>query len=256
VRSKMMLSVAALLATSFFGLSATKAANISVPNFSFESPAGPYPLQVSLIINNWTTNGPPDEKVDVQDGNGLQNSGIGLFQNLHPGLSGYATNADGSNLAYMFSGYTGDNTFKLHTLSQVLSTSFAANTQYTLTVGVSDAGSPPPTGDQMSIQLFYTTAANPGTPVILATKNVVQGTDSLSGTALTDFTATTLTLGQNGVDPAVGNAIGIIFTTTGAGNGEFNLDNVRVTATPEPGTLALVGLAAGAGLLRRRRATV
>jgi len=245
---KFLLSVA-VGGTCFFGLSASRAANVTVPNSSFESPAGPFPLQVSLTIDNWTTNGPPDELVNV--GAGPQNSGIGLFQNTNPGLSGFATNADGSNLVYMFSGYTGSDTNKLHTLSQVLSTTYAGNTAYTLTVGVSDAGSPPPTGDKLSLQLFYTAASDPTTPVILGTRNVVQGTDSLSATALTDYSVTV-----SGLDvPVLGRGIGILFTTTGAGGGEFNLDNVRLTAVPEPGTLALIGLGAAAVLVRRRRET-
>jgi hypothetical protein len=250
VRKTIMLSVAAVLATSCFGLATSKAADITVPNFSFESPAGPFAIQVSLTIDDWTTTGPPSEVVNV--GNGPQNSGVGIFQNSSPGSPGYATNADGTQMAYMFSG-SQDPTYNLHTLSQVLTTAFAANTQYTLTLGVSDAGGAPPPGDQLSLQLFYTTPAAPNTPVYLATTNVVQGTDSLSNTALTDYSATTPLLGQSGIDPAVGNDIGIIFTTTGVGGGEFNLDNVRLTATPEPGTLALLGLAAAPGLMRRRR---
>lgn len=244
-----MLGMAAAVATACFGLAGARANTITVPNYSFESPAGPFPLQVSLTIDDWTTTGPPSEVVDV--GNGPRNSGVGIFQNSNPGLAGYATNADGNQMAYMFSG-SQDPTYSLHTLSQVLSTPFAANTKYTLTVGISDAGSPPPPGDQLSLQLFYTTAANPNTPVIVGTANVVQGSSALSDTALTDYSATAA-LGQN--DAAIGNDIGIMFTTTGVGGGEFNLDDVRVDASPvpEPGAVALMSFAMGAVLMRRRR---
>jgi len=249
MRKGIILSVAAAVAMGWFGSAASKAGVITVPNFSFESPQGPFPDQVSLTITDWTTTGPPSEVVDI--GSGPQNSGVGIFQNSYPGLPGYATNADGNQMAYMFSG-SQDPTSNLHTLSQVLSTPFAANTRYALTVGVEDASAPPTPGDQLKLQLFYTTPANPNTPVYLGTTNVVQGTSSLSNTALTDYSATAA-LGQS--DPAVGDDIGIMFTTTGVGGGEYNLDNVRLTASPvpEPGTVALMSLAVAAGLLRRRR---
>jgi hypothetical protein len=57
-------------------------------------------------------------------------------------------------------------------------------------------------------------------------------------------------------DPAIGRAIGVsILSSSPAANpgGFFDLDNVRVTAVPEPGTLALFGAGAGAILVRRRR---
>ncbi|HEX5244745.1 MAG TPA: PEP-CTERM sorting domain-containing protein [Tepidisphaeraceae bacterium] len=256
MRKIILLSAAIAVVVGFFGLSAARAAVINVPNFSFENPPGPYTLPVSLTIDDWTTTGPPGsppvgEQVDV--GNGSQNSGVGIFSNNQPGTVGYATNGDGSNLAYMYSGYTGADTYKLHTLYQLLSTPFSANTRYTLTVGASDAGSLPPPGDQLSLQLYYTADADPSTPIFLAARNIVQGVDPLSQTALTDYSATLSSLSPS--DPAVGNDIGIIFTTSGVGGGEYNLDNVRLTTSPapEPGSLVLVGSLGAAGLMCRRR---
>lgn len=250
-----LLGAGAALVMGCFGLARSQATAITVPNYNFDDPQGPYPDQVSLTITNWTTTGPPSEVVNI--GDGPQNSGVGIFQNSYPGMPGFATNAppapagETANLAYIFSG-SQDPTYNLHTLSQVLSTPFVANSQYTLTVGVADASAPPTVGDQLSIQLYYTTAADPNSPVYLATTNVVQGTSSLSDTSLTDYSATA-TLGPD--DPAVGNDIGIIFTTSGVGGGEFDLDNVRVDASPvpEPACVTMMGLAMAGGLLRRCR---
>lgn len=258
MRKQIVLSVGVAVAMGCFGLARSRATAITVPNYDSDSPQGPYPDQVSLTITDWTTTGPPSEVVNI--GDGPQNSGVGIFQNSYPGSPGYATNApnppagETANLVYMFAG-SEDPTSDLHTLSQVLGTSFAANTRYTLTVGVQDASAPPSPGAQVSIQLFYTTAADPNTPVYLATTNVVQGTSSLSDTSLTDYSATAA-LGAD--DAAVGNDIGVIVTTsapTGAGVGEFDLDNVRLDASPvpEPSAVAIMGLAMAGGLLRRRR---
>jgi hypothetical protein len=57
-------------------------------------------------------------------------------------------------------------------------------------------------------------------------------------------------------DPALGRAIGVsILSSSPAANpgGFFDLDNVRVTAVPEPGCVALGGIAAGALMTRRRQ---
>ncbi len=220
---------------------------ISVPNYSFESPVvGSSGFPVSLTIDNWTTTGPANEVVDI--GAGPQNSGVGIFPNPASGATHF-TNADGNQLAYMFSGST-------HTLFESLPTTFRAGNSYSLTVGVGNAGSPPTVGDVLQVAFFYTTSASPTTPILLSgSPNVVEGTDALSQSSLTDFTATTGLLGA--ANPAVTNnsPIGVIFTTTGVGGGEFDLDNVRVIATPEPGMIGITGVVGLLALLRRRRDT-
>lgn len=226
---------------------AAKATTIPVANYSFESPDLGSPGLAVPEVDDWTTTTtwPPAE--------GYTNPYVGVFSNLladDPAAGEWRIqNADQNQLVYIFSNST-------NTLSQVLTTAtFQPGQQYNLTVGVANAGSAPATGDTLAIQLYYTTAADPNTPVILATRNVVEGTDSLNQTELTDFTASTAGLLAED-DPAVGNQIGIIFTTTGSGAGEFDLDNVRLsTSVPEPGVL---GILAGTPLLvlRRRRRTV
>ncbi len=222
---------------------ASAVAQVAVPNGSFESPTvSPVGFGVSLTIDDWTTTGPANEVVDI--GSGPQNSGVGIFPNPSSG-AGSINNADQNQLAYMFSNST-------HTLSQVLDTDFQADEQYILTVGVANAGAIPSAGDTLTIQLFYTTTDDPPTQVIVATRNVVEGTDTLSQSELTDFSASTSGPLDETFPEAAGRPIGILFTTTGVGGGEFDLDNVRI---PEPGTIGIAGIAGMLSVFVRRRST-
>ena len=88
---------------------------------------------------------------------------------------------------------------------------------------------------------------------VLASTDVFKGANNLSPTHFNDFSATLPALAAN--DPAIGKAVGVsIISSSPAANpgGFFDLDNVRVTAVPEPGCVG-AAVVAGALMLRRRR---
>lgn len=233
---------AALVLTSARGM----AAPITVLNPSFESPQVDTTfLPVSLTVESWRTAG-PQPYVDV--GAGPQNPGTGIFPN--PAAAGRFDNADGNQLAYIFS--TSTNEFL-----QTLATNFAATpgeNVYQLTVGVGNAGAPPPPTDRLQLQLFYTAAGDdptdPTKRIFVATESIQNGVDTLSNSTLTDFTAVSSPL--LATDAAVGRPINVLISTVGVGGGQFDFDNVRLAAVPEPTSISLLGLGA-LGLARRRR---
>jgi hypothetical protein len=232
---------AAALTTLFFASLATNSmAGITVQNPSFESPfVDPNGLGVELIVDHWITAGPfPQPWTDGM----THNAGTGIFPNpdtAHPAT--HFDNADGNQLAYIFSNSTDE-------YSQALTDTFAAGKAYSITVGVGNAGSPPPATDSLLLALFYTDAG--GRHFVAQTTVMNDAAHALSGTHLNDFTGVSGILAAN--DPAVGKQINVLLAATGVGGGEFDMDNVRVDV-PEPAWLSIFGVF-GAGLLRRRRA--
>jgi hypothetical protein len=231
--------------------------SVLVQNPSFESPPAQQP--VSLTTDHWTLNG-SGTLVDV-GGGVLIPAGTGVFPNpANPGggpppgggpySNGHLDNADGADVAYIFSNPG-------NSISQALMDpnngnapiTFAAGMQYTLTVAAALAQSPPPTTDRLAVQLYYSDVG--GNHTVL--NGILTGAGAgLNQQALIDFSATSGVLGA--ADPAVGKQINVNFATLDNGGGQFDLDNVRLTAdVPEPGTLGMIGVVGGSALLVRRR---
>ncbi len=225
---------------------------ISVQNNSFENPVvNTAFLPVSLSADHWVLSG-PGPFVDFMQGAGPQNSGTGIFPNPSAGSAGHLTNIDGNQAAYIFTN-TG------HMFAQALvdtangnaPVTFAAGQQYTITAAVANAGSAPAPTDQLLVGLYYT---DPGGQHLVA-QTIVQNdaAHNLSATQFTDFSGISTVLAAN--SPAIGHQITAQFSTIGAGGSEFDVDNIRVSsAVPEPASLALVVVGAGALFARRRRA--
>jgi hypothetical protein len=227
--------LALLLVTPVLSLSA---ASITVPNFSFESPALSAGANNNggngdtTTITDWTISAPP----------GNTNNGV-----YHPVAGFTSTNplpppADGDQLAYLVPG--GENTSSL-TTSASLGT-VAANMLYTLTVAVGNR----------SDNLFFDT----GTYTIDLLANgvsVAEATRAGSTVAHGTFSDLSATFTSPTSGPLIGESLTIrLSATAGSDNDEAIFDNVRLTATPVPepaiSTMIVSGMAILAWLRRHK----
>lgn len=230
------LRIAALFfAAPIFTLSAN---SITVPNFSFESPALPNGANNNggngdtTAIPGWTISAP------AASGN---NNGV-----YHPSAGFTSTNplpapADGNQVAYLFPGAAANSCSITTTNSLGL---IAANTDYLLTVALGNRND----------NLFFDT----GTYTIDLLANGVSIAESaLTGSAITHGTFTDLSasfLATSG--PLIGESLTIrLSATAGSNNDEGIFDNVRLTASPVGlpdvgGTMMLLGIGmVGIGML-------
>jgi hypothetical protein len=223
---------------------------VTVANPSFEDPALPPGTLGNPFVTSWNTPGPV--LTEFPPGSGFfVNTNTGNFINTAPGQPDHIDNVDGNQAAFIAA--LSGNEF-----NQTLATNFQPGKSYTLTVGVAHnygggnpAFQPDPTA-KVTLSLFYTDATGRH---VLASRDVVNDAlTGLSATHLIDFSAITPIVVAN--DPSIGHGIGIAMTTTSPvanSGGFFDLDNVRVTAVPEPASVALIAVSAGALLARRRR---
>jgi hypothetical protein len=241
---------------------AAQAASITVPNNSFELPDAHTPFGVSTAITNWTTYG--DAPFDT--GGGPNSSGTGIFPNVNPDNSVNFTNADGAQVAYIFT--KSSIPTNRDGLEQILPTTYQAGQAYTLQIAVGLAGGAPGATEPFTFALFTFDPANPGASGSPGARNILasrtifnDATTPLSQTVLTNLALTTPILAAN--DPAVGKQIGIeIFTALGSdvtvtAGRQYDFDNVRLSSdVPEPGLIGAT-VAGGIGMMlgrRRRRA--
>lgn len=222
-RIKTLITIAPLLSL----VASAHAASVMVPNFSFELPA--------LGINGAAV------------GNPTNWNGTGTVGYVYNGWNGGAINVtglDGNQLGWF-------NTDVGTSMSQLLTTTFTAGQSYELRVAAvkaSNAWSGSTAANAITIQLYY------GAFNVIASGTALAQDLNTSQGAMTDITANLTTVA--GADAWAGQAIGIriISTADGANNNDWAVDNVRLTAVPEPSSAVLVSCLGFLAIVRRRRA--
>lgn len=256
------------------GLSMSAVAqDIPLVNPSFELPDIPTPTPGSTnqadyvlpFIEGWEETGP----ITNQQGfDGKLDTGV--FINTPVDFGGGVIippipNADGGQLAFMqVNPDAGQNGNEMVSIWQETPTLYESGKSYTFTIGVghgvvfpptSEPGNPativlslgflgPTTGDFIDIQNFVLEADDlyptdiPNSPPILIDLSVTADENAVNS--------------PSADGAALGNEIVVRVMQMGGTGGGFNLDKARLSAVPEPSSLALLGLA-GAAFLRRRR---
>lgn len=212
---------------------------IAVPNGSFESPVPQPGFPATPFLDNWQETPEPDGFDPGNFGGLTWNDMTGAFPN--PGF----LVLDGQQAGYMFS-LAGVG------LSQSLSTTYQAGLSYELTVGIHPglSGQPLP-GDIFRIQLSY---LNGSSLIPITSTAVIYDAGDFPDVSLFYDHRVSLPTVQPG-DAWAGRQIGIEFISeTGFGTGTWDIDNVRLTAVPEPSTVTLVAVGLGGYWFVRARA--
>lgn len=214
------------------------AASLSVANPSFESPTTPQGFPAFPVVDDWQKS-PEAPSYDPNNFGGLTWDQLsGVFPNTAVGESDHIDNVDGDQASYLFS-------LQGVGFNQELSDTFQVGQSYGLTVGILGGGNISD-GDQFRIGLYYLDA---GSAVSVASTDVTYSLGSFPDTThLFDYEANLSTV--QGSDAWAGQNIGIeLMAISGNGAGYWDLDNVRLTAVPEPSTITLLALGLGSGLL-------
>lgn len=250
-------SFTALLIT----LGSVHAQPIFVPNHSFDSPSAPMAdPYVTTLVSSWQKPGKPAYFDFVEANYGIfWDQTTGIF--FGPGAYG---NMDGMQAAFVMSwpqaGIFQDyDTLDYNdaTPTHDFDATFEIGKSYTLTLGVYGKGYPgyPPMteGSLLGLSLYYRDGAN---MVTVGAPTIVSYSTALFPNAgpldLIDFSVNIPTV-QAG-DAWAGQHIGIkIESIYGTGDGYWDIDNVRLTAVPEPSMLSLVALGGVLALRFRNR---
>jgi hypothetical protein len=215
----------------------TLGASISIPNYSFESPTTTF---VNTNIDSWSKTPQPAWWTSAYGYDWSQLTG--LFVNTAPGASDHIDNMDQNQAIWLFA-VPGAG------LYQDLAGTYTVGQAYTLTAGV--LSGPILDSNTMQIGLYYRDVSNAIVPLGAATATAGTVADN-NGTHLEDYSFVLPAVSAS--DPWAGKAIGVQLLATATFEnmgGYWDADNVRLTTTPEPATMAL--LAAGAGFLASRR---
>jgi len=218
--------LAALLSTGTL-----RAANLYVPNFSFESqPTG----FADPRVDSWQK--PPQPLTFDTNVFGAWENLAGVFQNPAATNAGHIENANGNQLAYLF-GYPEVALFQDFNstdwsnapATHAFNAKFEAGKSYRLTVGITSSSQQPLTpGSTIELSLYYLNGSN---KVTVASTNVIYDTNLFNDLSrLVNFQVNVPPVRTN--DPWAGQNIGIQFRSTVAFNligGVWDLDNVRLT---------------------------
>ncbi|MBM3847824.1 MAG: PEP-CTERM sorting domain-containing protein [Verrucomicrobia bacterium] len=229
-----------VVASSLLISSPASGQSIPVPNGSFENPKPPLGLPVSLQIDSWIRGPKPDFIVLPEGAFWEQTSG--LFPNTPAGRFDHINNMDGAQAAYMFA-------LPGVSLYQSLDAVFETGKSYNLSFGILGGGNITE-GSLFEASLYYMSDA--GAPVTLAANTL---SFSQAGfPTITDLVTHSVVLGEvQASDAWAGKSIGVqLLSKFGTGSGYWDVDNVRLEAVPEPGTLAICGVGLLSIWMRRR----
>jgi hypothetical protein len=223
---------------------ASQAADIPVPNGSFEAPATGF---VDTRIDLWTKSPQPVWFDPATAGIGWDQLS-GVFANTAPGTATHIDNVHLNQAIYVF----GLPTVGISQELTGLEGSYQVGMSYQLTIGLVGGGGGLPEGAGFLLGFYYRDGANQAVPI--GSTVVSYSTTAFPTTTHLVDHSVQLPAVQSG-DAWAGKAIGIeLSSISGTGAGYWDVDNVRLSATqvPEPGTLALGGLGFGAFLLAQR----
>jgi hypothetical protein len=219
------------------GTGAMQAAEIPVPNGSFESPSVPSGFPALPLLDNWQKSPQPIWYDPGAFGGITWDQVTGVFPNTAEGSPDHIVNLDGAQAAYMFA-------LPDVGLSQELSATYEVGLSYTLTVGMLGSQGIAE-GSTFELGLYYLDGLN--APITVASTPVTYTATGFPNgvTELVEFAVNLAEVQAS--DAWAGQNIGIQLLSTSGTTGVWDLDNVRLQAVPEPGTMAL--LAIGLGVL-------
>ncbi|MEY2407877.1 MAG: hypothetical protein QOF48_547 [Verrucomicrobiota bacterium] len=235
-----ILSVSLAIWMAVSSMGAARAAGISIPNASFESPATTF---VAINIDEWQK-GPKPDWFD-ETGGFRWNQLTGIFKNTPSTSQDHLDNCDGEQAIWIFAipevelfqdynSVDWDDAVPAHGFDA----RFEAGKAYALTVGVNGGGGGMVVGATLRMSLYFRDGAS---------NKVLVGMTFITNTAANFPTHTHLTDYQVRVpvvrpgDPCAGQNIGIQIlstVTTNSQGGYWDLDNVRLCAVREPALTA------------------
>jgi hypothetical protein len=209
------------------------AATITVPNFSFESPATDF---VDTRIDAWETTPKPDWY--DESGGFFWSQLTGVFRNPAPGSPDHIANVHGNQAVYLFAiptvGFFQDhdstdwaNPIPTHAFDA----RFEPGKSYTLTVGIRGGGGNMADGVTLELSLYYRDAAGERLPVAVTS---ITNSPQLfpAGTQLIDFQTHVPVVQAD--DPWADRHLGIQILSTvhpDLVGGYWDLDHVRLEET-------------------------
>ena len=239
-RARRGLRVGALLVAATVGFGSAQAADIPVPNGSFESPATDF---VDLRLDSWQKT-PKPEWYD-ESGGYLWDQLTGLFLNLPVGDPGRIENCHGNQAVWIFAvpqaGFFQDydsTDWSNPVPAHAFDARFEVGKSYQLTVGVLGGGGNMQSGASLLVGVYYRDGASNQVSVS-ATPVVYEPPPEPGPKRLVDVTVQVPTVPAS--VPWAGQHIGIQLLSTidpGLAGGFWDIDHVRLKSFDQPVLLA------------------